>query len=230
VEPDPATGLRDLDFDAIELLNGATDAELSAYKYTRADWFSLLLQGERRTGTANSDSHKLHQLVAIPASYVRVAEDRPSRLDETAFVRAIREGELVGSTGPFLTARLGEQGPGGLFAGATGELSVRVESADWVPVSELRVYVDGALRERRPIARGGSARVALRFAADAFVTVEVQGDVTGPEAARYRTVAPRFVPFAYTNPIFVDADGDGRWTPKGLVAPLPATIRDPLGS
>jgi hypothetical protein len=98
-----------------------------------------------------------------------------------------------------------------------------------VPVGELRVYVDGALRERRAIARGGSARIALRFPADAFVTVEVQGDLTGPEAERYRNVAPRFVPFAYSNPIFVDADGDGRWTPPGLVPPLPATLVDPMG-
>jgi len=230
VERDPGTGVRDLDFDALELLNGATDTDLATYKRTRADWFSLLLQGERRTGTANSDSHKLRQLVAIPASWVRVPDDRPSRLDEVAFVRAIRDGELVGSSGPFLTVRLGEQGPGGLVAGAAGELSVRVDAADWVPVGELRVYVDGALRERRAIARGESARVPLRFAADAFVTVEVQGAATGPEGERYRAVAPRFVPFAYSNPIFVDADGDGRWTPPGLVAPLPATIRDPLGS
>ena len=84
------------------------------------------------------------------------------------------------------------------------------------------------LRQLPPTAHGTTC-VALRFAGDAFVTVEVQGDLTGPEAERYGIVAPRFVPFAYSNPIFVDADGDGRWTPKGLVAPLPATIRDPLG-
>ena len=29
-------------------------------------------------------------------------------------------------------------------------------------------------------------------------------------------IPTRFVPFAFSNPIFVDADGDGRWTPPGL--------------
>ena len=39
---------------------------------------------------------------------------------------------------------------------------------------------------------------------------------------------PGFSPFAFTNPIFVDADEDGQWTAPGLPDSLPATIRDPL--
>jgi len=229
LDTDPETGLRDLDFDAIELLNGVTDTRLRAYRRTRADWFSLLLQGERRTGTSNSDSHRLGQVVALPANFIRVVEDRPSRLDESAFVRAILGGELVGTTGPFVSVDLGGVGPGGTFTGGSGELVVTVEAPDWVPVAELRVYQNGRLVETHPIARGGSLRLPLAFDADAFVTVEVEGDPGGPESAGYRAVAPGFVPFAFTNPIFVDADGDGRFTAPGLVPPLPPTLTDPLG-
>jgi hypothetical protein len=227
LEPDPDTGVRDLDFDALELLNGATGTRLAAYRRTRADWFSLLLQGVRRTGTANSDSHRLGQLVAIPANWVHTVEDRPTHVDETVLVRAIRDGELVGSTGPFLSVRLGKVGPGGLVHGRALELSVRVEAADWVPVSELRVYRNGVPSETRPIARGESLTLPLEFEADTFVTVEVEGDASGPDGARYRAVAPRFVPFAYTNPIFVDVDGDGFDAP-GLGAPPPATLTEPF--
>jgi len=243
LEADPETGLRDLDFDALELLNGATGTGLRAYKRTRADWLSLLRQGVRRTGTANSDSHRLGQLVAIPANFVRVAEDRPTRVDTADLVAAVRRGALVGSTGPFLGVRLGAAGagegaadsgeawagPGDRFTGAAGELVVRVEAAHWVPVSELRVYTDGALVYAGPVERGRPVRVPLEFAADAFVTVEVEGDASGAGGARYRAVAPGFAPFAYTNPIFVDADGDGRWTEPGLTPPLPPTITDPMG-
>ena len=43
------------------------------------------------------------------------------------------------------------------------------------------------------------------------MTVEVEGDPTGV----YAELLPEFTPFAFTNPIFVDADGDGRWTAPG---------------
>jgi hypothetical protein len=43
---------------------------------------------------------------------------------------------------------------------------------------------------------------------DAFVTVEVEGS---PDAL-YSARLPGFTPFAFTNPIYVDADRDGKWT------------------
>jgi hypothetical protein len=44
------------------------------------------------------------------------------------------------------------------------------------------------------------------------VTIEVEGPAQGVYAELY----PGFTPFAFTNPIFVDADGDGAWTAPGL--------------
>lgn len=236
VEPDPETGTRDLDYDAVELLNGKTGPDLAYYKRVRADWFSLLLQGERHTGTANSDSHEMRQLVAIPTNYVKAAVDRVDGFDPAAFVDAVLAGALVGSTGPFLSVDLvgaGRSrlaGPGGTFSGSSGELIVSVAAADWVPVDTLRVYLNGALHESRAIAPGETVRIPLAVSADTFVTVEVQGDPAGEAGERYRAVAPGFVPFAFSNPIFLDADGDGVFTAPGLVAPLPATVTDPLGS
>jgi len=66
--------------------------------------------------------------------------------------------------------------------------------------------------------------VAFEFEADSFVTVEGEGEGN----ATFEAVNPGFPSFAFTNPIFVDADGDGHWTAPGLPTPLPATIRDPL--
>jgi hypothetical protein len=221
VEPDPDSGLRDLDFDAIELMNGPS---MIHYYRTRADWFSLLLQGEFRAATANSDSHRLEQLLAQPRNYVRLAGDTPGRFDEAGFVRAVREGRLYGTTGPILEVGLGEAGLGETFQGSSGTLRVGVEAADWVPVSTLRVYVNAALEEEMPIRAGEAREVGLEFAGDAFVTVEVKGEVD----ATFEALSPGFASFAFTNPIFVDADGDGKWTAPGLPASLPATIRDPL--
>lgn len=221
VEPDAATGLRDVDFDVVELLNGE---RMAAYRLVRADWLSLALQGEFRAATANSDSHGARQLVALPRTLVRVADDRPAALDVPALLDALRAGRSTGTTGPFLEAELGGAGPGERFAGASGELVVRVLAAPWVPVARVRVYVNGALAAAGAIASGQETRHPLAFAADAFVTVEVKGD----PGDVYAAIAPGFTPFAFTNPIFVDADGDGAWTAPGLPAEPPPALARPL--
>jgi hypothetical protein len=102
-------------------------------------------------------------------------------------------------------------------------LEVAVTAADWVPIAEWRAYVNGELVHRAPIARGESAVLPLAFASDAFVTVEVEG----PAEGFYRDVLPGFVPFAFTNPIFVDVDGNGRFDAPGLPEVLPTTIAHP---
>jgi hypothetical protein len=213
IEPDPVTGVRDLDFDAIELLNGW---HMKSYLRSREDWFSFLRQGERLTGTANSDSHFLRSVVASPRSYVQAAPDDVRSLDADAFVRSVRGGRVYGTTGPLLELRLGEAGIGETFRGGEGVLRVRVRVASWVPVSELRVFVNGAQVSARKIVPGEPIEMPLRFERDAFVTVEVEGE---PSEA-YRAVLPSFVPFAFTNPIYVDSDADGRWRPPG---PSPAS-------
>jgi hypothetical protein len=43
--------------------------------------------------------------------------------------------------------------------------------------------------------------------------------VEGEAGEEYASILPGHIPFAFTNPIYVDADGDGEWTPIG--APLP---------
>jgi hypothetical protein len=211
-EPDPETGFRDLDFDAMEVLNGA---RLDSYELLRSDWFSLLRQGVVLAGTANSDSHTLSDVVAAPRNYVRVADDRVSAFEVGPFVEAIRRGRLFGTTGPMLAVDLDGSGIGEIHQGPEGRLHVEVRAASWVPVSELRVFLGGELLRTEAVEPGSQLDVLLDFEADTFVTVEVVGE-PGPT---YQAVLPGFTPLAFTNPIFVDADADGRWTPPGLARP-----------
>jgi len=220
VERDPATGLRDLDFDAVELMNGPG---IEYYYRVRADWLSLLLQGVVVTATANSDSHRASEVVGAPRNYLPVDDDRPGDFDDAALVAAVRAHGLYGTTGPLLDVRLDETRIGGLHRGQRGTLHVAVDAAPWVPVSELRVYVDGERVNRAPAARGTAVELPMHFDRDAFVTVEVRGRAD----ATYAALLPDFEPLAFTNPIFVDADGDGRWTAPGLPASLPLTISHP---
>ena len=221
VEPDPETGLRDLDYDAVELLNGPG---LVNYRLVRADWISLLLQGVRHVGTANSDSHVLGEIAAVPRTYVRSADDRVAAFELEGFVRALRGGQAFGTTGPMLDVQLDDTGPGGTVTGAAATLRVAVDAAPWVPVSSLRVTVNAERVVEASTRAGERHELPLRFERDAFVLVEVEG----PAEGIYREVLPGFTPLAFANPIFVDADGDGEWTPPGLPEAVPAWLSRPL--
>jgi hypothetical protein len=223
VERDPATGLRDLDYDGVELMNGPS---LDRYRATRADWLSLLLQGVVHVGLGNSDSHRAGELPALPRNYVALADDRVAHFDPAAFFGALRAGHVFTTTGPVLDAKLGEAGPGERFTGAAGTLRVHVDAAPWVPVDRLLVLRDAEIVADRAIARGGSVELPLSFAHDGFVIVEVSG---APDAT-WSALAPGFTPLAVANPIFVDADGDGAWKAPGLPQNPPPLLTDPLRS
>jgi hypothetical protein len=156
--------------------------------------------------------------------------DRVDAFDRDAFIEAIRAGKLYGTTGPILEVALtdghGQRAEiGDRFKGSHGELELTVRAAPWVPISKARIYVNAERVENLDISADQPISISLTFDRDAFVTVEVEG----PADARYLEIAPDFKPFAFTNPIFVDADGDGEWTAPGLPAIPPHSIRDPLG-
>jgi hypothetical protein len=222
-ERDPASGLRDLDYDGVELLNGPN---LARYYQTRADWLSLLLQGVVHVGVGNSDSHGAGELPGLPRTYVAVADDSIAGFDEAALFASLRAGRAFATTGPLLDVRLGDAGPGGRFSGREGSLRVRVEAAPWVPVDRLLVHRDAEIVASRPVARGESVELPLAFERDGFLVVEVQGT---PDAT-WSALAPGFTPLAVANPIFVDADGDGSWRAPGLPEHPPPLLADPLGS
>jgi len=216
IEIDPATGLRDLDFDAMELLNGPS---MSRYRSLREDWFALLRQGERPTATGNSDTHALQHVPAVPRNYVRVVDDRPVAFDEAEFIASLKAGASFVSTGPILEVRFASPVRDG-----RGRLLVSVRTAPWIPVSELRVFVNGELTHEAALDGDGITEIDLAFERDAFVTVEVEGE----PGETYAALLPEFAPFAHTNPIFVDADDDGVWRPPGL--PASPAAQQPEGS
>jgi hypothetical protein len=150
----------------------------------------------------------------MPRSYVRMERDNIEDFDARAFVSAARQGHVYGTTGPLLEVELGDAGPGDLFTGNQAVLEVSVRAAPWVPVSTLRIYRNGNLD--REIAIDGSTMqsIEMSFERDAYLVIEVEGEA-GEE---YAAILPNFTPLAFSNPIFIDADRDGLWTPPGLSA------------
>ncbi len=211
IERDPVTGTRDIDFDAMEVMNGySREAEIAL----RRDWLSLVSQGEKVVATANSDSHNASQQVGLPRNMISVPEDTIEAFDEAAFVSATQEGRAFGTTGPMIDVSLDDKGLGEMVSGASAELKVRVSSAPWIDASTLTISVNGKALRNFPVSNGEQVAFKLGFEQDSYVTVEVSGEV----GEDYAVVYPKFKPYAFTNPIYVDANSDGVWTAPGLAA------------
>jgi len=209
IDPDPVTGRRDIDFDAMEVMNGISrESEIAL----RRDWLSLVSQGEKIVATANSDSHNASQQVGLPRNMIAVEEDTIEAFDEVAFISAVQQGRVYGTTGPMLEVTLDDKGLGEMVAGASAELTVKVSSAPWIDASTLTISVNGKALRNFPVANGEVVAFKLGFEKDSYVTVEVSGD----PGEDYAVVYPEFKPYAFTNPIYVDANSDGVWTAPGL--------------
>jgi hypothetical protein len=150
--PNPA-GRRNIDWDVQEVMTGASRADWLRY---RTLWFSMLSQGFLRAGAANSDTHSLGlEQVGYPRNLVfGDYRDQMSKgkFDVAAFDADVRAGHMVGTNGPVLDVTI-DDGAGNLYRpGLTpiavkraGGLNVTVTAAPWIPVQEIRIFVNGAL-------------------------------------------------------------------------------------
>ncbi|MCA9553332.1 MAG: carboxypeptidase regulatory-like domain-containing protein [Myxococcales bacterium] len=207
------------DFDGVEVVvMGKHDETARAME----DWFNILRQGNRVTGTGTSDSHTISlRPVGWPRTYVCVDDDAPPRLDVAAFTHSLREGCATVSNGPVITMHSGETRMGGLAPAPTGELTVdiQVQAAGWIGTDRILLYVDGKVAEEIPIPPERTpvrytGRHTVRCKSDCFVVAWVDSNESlEPVIARRQHIYP--LPVAVTNPIYVDVDGDGRYGPPG---------------
>ena len=220
-----ADALFDLDFEVMEALNGA--------KFDRdnrraiEDWFHLLNRGYPIRIVATSDAHGIDGgETGYARTYVLMAEPVAGRIDQAALVAALRKGRAFVSNGPVVTVRAnGKATFGDMVEAKKGrvDLDIAVTGAPWLDVAEVRLVVNGERRPPLPV-KGADGRtvkfrdrVRVEIASDGWIAVEVlggrslfpliqqhSGDGGPEEAAR---------PYALTNPILVDANGDGRSDP-----------------
>jgi hypothetical protein len=142
---------RNLDWDVQEVLSGASRRDWLRF---RTLWFSMLSQGVLRAGSANSDTHSLAlERIGYPRNLVFGGHDRAT-FDRDRFDADVRQGHMIGTNGPVLDVTIddkaGELHRPGLEAfepAAKATLTVAIAAAPWIPVAEVRVYVDGDLRK-----------------------------------------------------------------------------------
>lgn len=206
-------------YEAVEVLNRFS---FELYVATRADWFALMNQGFFLTGTGNSDSHATEvELAGLPCNLVACAED-----DLDCLIEKVSAGEVSASTGPVVDLLVEDARPGQLISARDVTVQVHLQAADWVLVDELRLIVNGQVVEIVPIGTFGTDSqhsFSLSLDRDSWILAEagwpLELDVPQTTIERlgdYALVAPGYVPVGFANPVRVDVDGDGVFTPPGL--------------
>lgn len=214
IDAHPQTGVRDIDFDIIEVVNPGGGNHYDRLTAVRRDWLSFVKQGERIVGTANSDSHTPLEQVAIPRTMVLIKDDRVSHFKQPEFIANLKAGRAYGTTGPMVILSLSEAKMGDTFSGSAAPLSVSVNKAPWIKLERLEIQINGSTVVTKTLTdqTTQSFLVPLEFEKDSFVTIEV----FGPATEDYSAIYPEISPYAFTNPIYVDFDQDGKWQAPGL--------------
>lgn len=212
-------------FNTVEVFSGKRMKDASV---VLRDWFLFLNKGYAFTATGNSDSRTLvTQERGYPRNFLGIYSDNPGRVSDSAIVSAVRDSrDVVVSNGPFIRASVNGLGRiGSLITvkepeegkGSTIRLDIDVQAASWVHVDEIEVVANGEVVRRLPIEKSDKAlkyqgSIELTPARDTWYVIIARGsDSLEPVVPRYKGTT--ITPFAFTNPIWVDVDGDGSYQP-----------------
>ncbi len=217
------------DFDVVEIWNGFDLARPQAAERSFQDWLAILARGRRVTASGNSDSHYVrYQWAGYPRTYVW-SESGPN--DPRGIIESLKAGRVFVSNGLFLEAAVNGRGPGELVEVEAGEITLRVlvRAPRWIDARAIEVWVGGELREtrlidplpeaERPVVRFDET-LPIAIERDSFVIVRARGEEEMTAFFGRANIRPG----AFTNPIFVDADGDGRTPWKSRPAARDASL------
>lgn len=213
--------------DAIEVVTSA--AMQSDIMQLYRDWFALLNRGYRVAGIGSSDTHHVSEFILGQArTYVACRATDPAAIDIDEVCASYRAGRLLVSLGLLAQMTVDDRFTvGDLATGLGHELRVTVEvlGPSWVNADRVELFANGVkLREEiiAPTSRPQKAKVTWRIPKPShdvhLVAVATGPGVTGPhwEIPRpYQPTSKVFNPrvIGSTNPIWIDAEGDGKFSP-----------------
>ncbi len=225
-----ATALKGFDtsFDLLEVMNGASYYPVN--QRVIQDWLHLLNRGYYFPIVGSSDSHGIDRdEPGYARTYVFYKGEKGNKLDVSAIIQALKKGQSFVSTGPIIEFTVNNTSiPGNTIIVEKRKLDVgiKVQSAPWVSVDEVRVIING---ERKIILPAKAPReqvlkfqdkISLNLEYDSYIAIEVLGNKTLSPVVQRRSKNDGYecgpLPYALTNPIFVDVDGNGRFD-----SPLP---------
>lgn len=215
-----------MDIDAIEVVTSA--AMQSDIHLLYRDWFALLNRGHRFAAVASSDSHDVNRFILGQGrTYVAAKDDDPSGLNLDEVWRSYHEGRLMVSLGLLTHMKVDDRfGVGDLATGLKDNLKVEITilGPSWVQADHLELYANGILIREQAVKDAGQpgikAHVSFELPRPSH-DVHLVAIATGPgvkepfwEIPRpYQPTSKTFTSrvIGSTNPIWIDADGDGRF-------------------
>jgi hypothetical protein len=214
-------------FDGMELVNsGALRTDLME---TFRGWFALLNYGYRVTGVGASDSHDVSRfIVGQGRTYIQGEDKDVGAIDIDQAVGNLRAGKALISLGLIAKMRVDDRfGVGDLATkvGETLKVMVEVLGPSWSKADRVELFANGTrIREARVGATKKIQKAALTWKIptpphDVYLVAVASGPgITSPHWAiprPYQPSSPHWESriLGATNPIWVDADGDGEFTP-----------------
>ncbi len=214
------------DCDAVEVVTSA--AMQSDLMQLYRDWFALLNRGLRIAAIAASDTHQVSEFILGQArTYVACSATDPARISIDEICDSYRAGRLLVSFGLLTQMTVNDRFTvGDLATGLDDELRVTVDvfGPSWVRADRVEVFANGikiAEQAIEPSARVQKARAQWKIRRpkhDVHLVAIASGPgVTAPywEVPRpYQPTSKIFTPrvVGSTNAIWIDGDGDGKFT------------------
>ncbi len=216
---DPKTGKAilgdqfDLTFDALEIFNGKGAGELPV---TSLDWYSFLNQGMKKAALGNSDSHHIYNLEAgYPRNFCLVGKDDPQKVTDAEIVKAVKGLHVSVSGGSFVQTWINGSTMGDMVTTKDVKLKVKVQAPSWMDVKKLTVVANGKeiqnvdIPDSKNVVRY-NGELLFKPEKDTWYVVIVTGEKD------LSPVYPGAHAYSFTNPIFVDVDGNGKFDAPGL--------------
>jgi hypothetical protein len=214
-------------FDGIEVINSS--ALQSDFMRPYRDWFALLNRGQRMVGIGASDSHDVDRYIVGQArTYIASSATRPDRIDVKEACDNLHAGKALVSMGLLTEAWVDDKfGVGDLATGTGKEMKVRVrvQGPRWITADRIEVYANGQKVISRPLLppSGATVKADLTFTLprprnDIWLVAIASGPgITAPYWPLRRPYQPTRADWeprvvGSTSPIWVDGDGDGRYS------------------
>ena len=167
--------------------------------------------------------------MGYPRIYFGCEKEDVSSVTSEDLVKALRKGNIIITNSFFLDLKVNGARPGELVQAKDGKvhLDLKVLAPEWLAgVTTLKVFVNNKwerhiiLPPSRNVLRYGKLPsdkkgidAEIEQDSTVHVTVRGHGKMQPVVTPYYGMGSEPVVPFACTFPVFVDADGDGKYTP-----------------